>query len=49
MKEAKKQTKEIKAKFDRMSVDFVRILIQDEFKNTAAPLLEHFRRRAKKR
>ena len=49
VKEAKKQTKEIKAKFDRMSVDFVRILIQDEFKNTAAPLLEHFRRRAKKR
>lgn len=49
VREAKKQTKDMKTMFDRMSVDFVRILIQKEFKNTAAPLLEHFRRRAKKR
>ena len=49
VREAKKQTKDMKTMFDRMSVDFVRILIQKEFKNTAATLLEHFRRRAKKR
>ena len=39
VREAKKQTKDMKTMFDRMSVDFVRILIQKEFKNTAAPLL----------
>ena len=48
-REAKKQTKETKESFDRMSVDFVRILICDEFKDTVSPLLEHFRRRAKNR
>lgn len=48
-REAKKQTKETKESFDRMSVDFVRILIRDEFKDTVSPLLEHFRRRAKNR
>ena len=48
-KEAKKQTREMTLLFDKMSVDFVRILIQSEFKNTVAPLLEHFRRRAKLR
>ncbi|HHX15963.1 MAG TPA: DUF58 domain-containing protein [Fibrobacter sp.] len=48
-REAKKQTKETKESFDKMSVDFVRILICDEFKDTVSPLLEHFRRRAKNR
>ncbi|MFA6623272.1 MAG: DUF58 domain-containing protein [Fibrobacteraceae bacterium] len=47
MREAKKQGKDVKKLFEKMSVDYVRILIHDEFKDTVAPLIEHFRKRAK--
>lgn len=47
MREAKKQGKDVKKLFERMSVDYVRILIHDEFKDTVAPLIEHFRKRAR--
>jgi hypothetical protein len=30
-----------------MSIDFVRIETPDDFKETVAPLIEHFRRRAR--
>ena len=47
MREAKKQGKDVKKLFEKMSVDYVRILIHDEFKDTVAPLIEHFRKRAR--
>lgn len=46
-REAQKQSKEAKEMFKRMSIDYVRIMIHDEFKETAAPLLDYFRRRAR--
>lgn len=49
MRESRKNSKEIAEKFAKMSVDFVRILVQDDFQETAAPLIEHFRRRARAR
>ena len=45
-KEARKSARKISEKFARMSVDYVRILIQENFEATAKPLIEHFRRRA---
>ncbi len=47
-REAKRQGKATKELFQRMSIDFVRIETHDDFKETVAPLIEHFRRRAKK-
>jgi len=47
MREAKKQGRQTKELFERMSVDYVRIMIRDEFKDSVSPLIEHFRRRAK--
>lgn len=46
-KEAKKASREISEKFAKMSVDFVKILVREDFQETAAPLIEHFRRRAR--
>ncbi|MBR6379764.1 MAG: VWA domain-containing protein, partial [Fibrobacter sp.] len=46
-REAKRQGKATKELFQRMSIDFVRIETHDDFKETVAPLIEHFRRRAK--
>ena len=46
-REAKRQGKATKELFQRMSIDFVRIETHDDFKDTVAPLIEHFRRRAK--
>jgi len=46
-REAKRQGKTTKELFQRMSIDFVRIETHDDFKETVAPLIEHFRRRAK--
>ncbi|MDR1759463.1 MAG: DUF58 domain-containing protein [Fibrobacter sp.] len=47
MREAKKQARAAKEMFQRMSIDYVRILIGNEFKETVAPLLDYFRRRAR--
>ncbi len=47
MREAKKQARSAKEMFQRMSIDYVRILIGNEFKETVAPLLDYFRRRAR--
>ena len=46
-REAKRQGKATKELFQRMSIDFVRIETHDDFKETVAPLIEHFRRRAR--
>ena len=46
-REARRQGKATKELFQRMSIDFVRIETHDDFKETVAPLIEHFRRRAK--
>lgn len=47
MREAKKNAREVAERFAHMSVDFVRILVKENFQDTAAPLIEHFRRRAR--
>lgn len=47
MREAKRNAREVAERFARMSVDFVRILVKENFQDTAAPLIEHFRRRAR--
>lgn len=47
MREAKRNVREVAERFARMSVDFVRILVKENFQDTAAPLIEHFRRRAR--
>ncbi|MCK9181681.1 MAG: DUF58 domain-containing protein [Fibrobacteraceae bacterium] len=43
-REAKRTQKATKEIFQKMSVDYVRCEIHDEFKDTVAPLIEHFRR-----
>lgn len=47
MREAKRNAREVAERFARMSVDFVRILVKENFQDTAAPLIEYFRRRAR--
>ena len=47
MREAKRNAREVAERFARMSVDCVRILVKENFQDTAAPLIEHFRRRAR--
>lgn len=49
MRESRKSAREIAERFARMSVDFVKVMVKDDFQETAAPLIEHFRRRARAR
>lgn len=48
-RESRKSSRELAERFAKMSVDFVRIVMKDEFQDTAEPLIEHFRRRARER
>lgn len=43
MHEAKKAEKTVRSAFQKIGVDYVRCLIQDEFRKTVDPLVEHFR------
>lgn len=43
MHEAKKAEKSVRSTFQKIGVDYVRCLIQKEFRKTVDPLVEHFR------
>jgi hypothetical protein len=46
-KEARHEYKRIQTIFQKVSVDYVRIIIAPETKDTVAPLVEYFRRRSR--
>lgn len=47
VREARRTSRELAERFAKISVDFVRIVMKDDFQDTAEPLIEHFRRRAR--
>lgn len=48
-KEAIKEDKRLSAMFKKLGVDYVPIVIKEEYKDTVGPLLEYFRKRARER
>lgn len=48
-KEAIKEDKRLSAMFKKLGVDYVSIVIKEEYKDTVGPLLEYFRKRARER
>ncbi len=46
-REARRGAREMAERFARMSVDFVRITVRDDFRETASPLISYFRKRAR--